>query len=142
MNEIKHTPGPWEIDAIDNCGEYGDGGPDTSTGFKSYAVYDAKGRVLFDTLNSDAAEVHDEIDENGHYAWDEVGKRNLTLAQAAPDMAMALELIANEDDATRHHGRPLLTSGVRLALDAALIKAGRKAAPEPVRHITINGGAR
>ncbi|HDR9497623.1 TPA: hypothetical protein QDC06_000825 [Burkholderia cepacia] len=135
MNEIKSTPGPWEIDTIDNCGEYGDGGPDTSTGFKSYAVYDAKGRVLFDTLNSDAAEIHEQGYDLDHYAWDEVGKRNLTLAQASPDMAEILEIIAADADA----GTILLTSGVRLALDAALIKAGRKAAPELVRHVTIAG---
>lgn len=36
----------------------------------------------------------------------------------------------------------LLPSGIRTALDAALTKAGRKAAPEPVRHMTIAGGAR
>ncbi|SEU36344.1 hypothetical protein SAMN03159335_05428 [Burkholderia cepacia] len=55
------------------------------------------------------------------------------------DALMALELIAAEDDAARHNGKLLLTSGVRLALDAALIKAGRKAAPEKMRHITIAG---
>lgn len=59
----------------------------------------------------------------------------------AHDALMALELIAAEDDAARHNGKPLLTSGVRMALDAALIKAGRKAAPTPVRHITVAGGA-
>lgn len=67
---------------------------------------------------------------------------NALLFAASFDMAMALELIAAEDDAARHNGEPPLTSGVRLALDAALIKAGRKAAPEPVRHVTIAGGAR
>lgn len=41
------------------------------------------------------------------------------------DMAMALELIAADADA----GNSRLTSGVRMALDAALIKAGRKEAP-------------
>ncbi|CAJ3096886.1 bacteriophage protein [Burkholderia pseudomallei] len=135
MNEIKHTPGPWEIDTIDNEGEYGDGGPDTSTGFKSYAVYDEKGRVLFDTLNSDAAVIHEEGYDLDHYAWDEVGKRNLTLAQAAPEMAMVLELLAAEADA----GTVMIPSGLRLTIDAALIKAGRKAAPTAVRHVTIAG---
>lgn len=135
MNEIKHTPGPWEIDTIDNEGEYGDGGPDTSTGFKSYAVYDAKGRVLFDTLNSDAAEIHDEGYDLDHHAWDEVGKRNLTLAHASPDMALILELLAAEADA----GTAMIPSALRLTIDAALIKAGRKKAPEKVRHVTIAG---
>ncbi|TGB34374.1 hypothetical protein [Burkholderia thailandensis] len=50
-------------------------------------------------------------------------------ASGVADALMALELIAAEDDAARHNGKPLLTSGVRMALDAALIKAGRKAAP-------------
>ncbi|MBU9369446.1 hypothetical protein KTE69_13810 [Burkholderia multivorans] len=55
---------------------------------------------------------------------------------AASDMAEILEIIAADADA----GTIMLTSGVRLAIDAALIKAGRKKAPEPVRHFTINGG--
>lgn len=62
------------------------------------------------------------------------------LFAASSDMATALEMVAAEDDAARKRtGQPLLTSGVRLVLDAALIKAGRKKAPEPVRHITIAG---
>lgn len=44
---------------------------------------------------------------------------------AAADALMALELIAADADA----GNSRLTSGVRMALDAALIKAGRKEAP-------------
>ncbi|MET3631615.1 hypothetical protein [Burkholderia sp. 572] len=60
---------------------------------------------------------------------------NALLFAASFDMAMALELIAADADA----GNSRLTSGVRLALDAALIKASRKAAPEPVRHVTIAG---
>ncbi|MDN7609875.1 hypothetical protein [Burkholderia multivorans] len=55
------------------------------------------------------------------------------------DAYMVLELIAAEDDAARHNGTPLLTSGVRMTLDAALIKAGRKEPPEKVRHFTIAG---
>lgn len=54
------------------------------------------------------------------------------------DAYMVLELIAADADA----GTIMLTSGVRLAIDAALIKAGRKKAPEPVRHVTIAGGAK
>ncbi|UIY58142.1 hypothetical protein [Burkholderia cepacia] len=57
------------------------------------------------------------------------------LAHAAPDMAEVLEMLAADADA----GEILMTSGVRLAIDAALIKAGRKAAPEPVRVVTIAG---
>ncbi|WP_367304098.1 hypothetical protein [Burkholderia multivorans] len=60
---------------------------------------------------------------------------NALLFAAAPDMADILEIIAADADA----GTIMLTSGVRLAIDAALIKAGRKKAPEPVRHFTIAG---
>ncbi|WP_423236843.1 hypothetical protein [Burkholderia multivorans] len=63
---------------------------------------------------------------------------NALLFAAAPDMADILAIIAADADA----GTIMLTSGVRLAIDAALIKAGRKKAPEPVRHFTINGDMR
>ncbi|HDR9337688.1 hypothetical protein [Burkholderia multivorans] len=53
------------------------------------------------------------------------------------DMALALEMIAAEDDA----GTVMIPSALRLTIDAALIKADRKEAPVPVRHFTINGGA-
>lgn len=60
------------------------------------------------------------------------------LAHAAPDMAMALELIAADSDA----GNSRLTSGVRMALDAALIKAGRKEAPVRTKPCKTCGGTR
>ncbi|VBK79127.1 hypothetical protein [Burkholderia pseudomallei] len=56
---------------------------------------------------------------------------------AASDAILALELLAAEADA----GVVMIPSALRLTIDAALIKAGRKAAPEPVRHVTIAGGA-
>ncbi|VWD20470.1 hypothetical protein [Burkholderia contaminans] len=68
-------------------------------------------------------------------AANERGSMLATLFAAAPDMAAILEIIAADADA----GTIRLTSGVRLALDAALIKAGRKAAPEPVRHFRACG---
>ncbi|MDI3304883.1 MAG: hypothetical protein QJR04_26400 [Burkholderia multivorans] len=67
------------------------------------------------------------------------GSMLATLFAASPNMALALEMIAAEDDAARHNGTPLLTSGVRMTLDAALIKAGRKEVPVPVRHVRICG---
>ncbi|WP_261505736.1 hypothetical protein [Burkholderia multivorans] len=115
MNEIKHTPGPW-IWAPDYKGLYG-AGPNN-------AVLDH------------------EFCEGMWLANVEQREANAKLIETAPDMALALEMIAAEDDAARHNGTPLLTSGVRMTLDAALIKAGRKAAPEPVRHVTIAGGAK
>lgn len=56
---------------------------------------------------------------------------------AASDAILVLELLAAEADA----GVVMIPSALRLTIDAALIKAGRKAAPEPVRHVTIAGGA-
>lgn len=50
-------------------------------------------------------------------------------------MALALEMLAADADA----GTVMIPSGLRLTIDAALIKAGRKAAPEPVRHMRICG---
>ncbi|WP_256704452.1 hypothetical protein [Burkholderia pseudomallei] len=62
---------------------------------------------------------------------------NALLFAAAPDMAEVLELLAAEADA----GTVMIPSALRLTIDAALIKAGRKAAPTAVRHVTITGGA-
>lgn len=67
--------------------------------------------------------------------WEEGQARRRALMSAAPDMALALELLAAEADA----GTVMIPSGLRLTIDAALIKAGRKAAPEPVRVVTIAG---
>ncbi|MBN3832925.1 hypothetical protein [Burkholderia sp. Ac-20344] len=53
------------------------------------------------------------------------------------DALMILEMLAADADA----GKVMIPSGLRLSIDAALIKAGRKAAPVPVRHITVAGGA-
>lgn len=58
-------------------------------------------------------------------------------ASVFADMAMVLEKLAADADAD--DGKAKIPSGTRAMLDAALIKAGRKAAPEPVRHFTING---
>ncbi|PXX41120.1 MULTISPECIES: hypothetical protein [Burkholderia] len=48
---------------------------------------------------------------------------------AQVDALLVLEMIAADDDFARSNGQPLLTPGVRIDLDAALIKAGRKEAP-------------
>ncbi|VWB88902.1 hypothetical protein BLA13014_04117 [Burkholderia aenigmatica] len=56
-------------------------------------------------------------------------------AAAADDALLALEMVAAEDDA----GNGRLTSGVRAVINEVLIKAGRKAAPEPVRHFRACG---
>lgn len=53
----------------------------------------------------------------------------------AYDALMVLEMLAAEADA----GTVMIPSALRLTIDAALIKAGRKAAPTAVRHVTIAG---
>ncbi|WP_175764177.1 hypothetical protein [Burkholderia ambifaria] len=85
-------------------------------------------------------ELFTDLEEAHRYA-STIGAKviNLHSDPVDVDALMALELIATEDDAARHNGKPLLTSGVRMALDAALIKAGRKEAPTPTRHITVAG---
>lgn len=61
------------------------------------------------------------------------------IGRLQADLVIALEMVASEDDAARENEWPLLTSDARIVIDAALIKAGRKAAPEPVRVVTIAG---
>lgn len=84
----KHSKAPWSVDTVRNEGEYGSG-PNTGAGFDSYAVFDAAGRILFDSLNSDAAEVHAVEHEVGVDAWDDVARENLTIAAAAPELLAA-----------------------------------------------------
>ncbi|HGF4019662.1 hypothetical protein [Burkholderia cenocepacia] len=67
--------------------------------------------------------------------WEEGQARRRALMCAAPDMALVLEKLAADAD----DGKANIPSGTRAMLDAALIKAGRKAAPTAVRHVTIAG---
>ncbi|HEP6312809.1 TPA: hypothetical protein VDB01_006359 [Burkholderia vietnamiensis] len=59
------------------------------------------------------------------------------LASRVAELVLLLEMLAAEADA----GTVMIPSALRLTIDAALIKAGRKEAPEKVRHVTIAGGA-
>lgn len=104
---------------------YGDG-PDAHSGFKSYAVYDANGQALFDSINSDAIEVDVEYDEFGAYAWDRVGEANLTLASASPDMLLALQEVLKT---------PGLQSGVQAMCAAAVAKATGRDVADVVKGI-------
>lgn len=123
MNEIKSTPGPWILATVPtSVGSCHKIGPFPGAGQRphTYACIYADGiRPGIDDALPAAVEL----------------AANARLMAAAPDMAEILEIIAADADA----GTIMLTSGVRLAIDAALIKAGRKKAPEPVRHVTIAG---
>lgn len=60
---------PLHVDQIDN-----DNGGQR---FKAYAIFDADGRAIFDTLNADhmAVEIMEEGDEDGVQRWDEEGRQ-------------------------------------------------------------------
>lgn len=70
------TPGDWGTDSTPNDGEYGDGGPDSRSGFSSFVVIDAAGNAICDTLNSDVAEVEEWECEDGAGATDRRGEKN------------------------------------------------------------------
>jgi len=132
MNEIKHTPGPWRIGAwYGQCNKPEHKGNHPGPRGPNPCVYEP---VFHEGLPGIAA-------ENGKsvvsMSCDDlvISDEDARLIVAAPDMAEILEIIAADADA----GTIMLTSGVRLAIDAALIKAGRKAAPEPVRHFRVCG---
>jgi hypothetical protein len=82
----KATPGPWEVDSEhDGDAEYG-GGPDPDRGYANFIVFDGKGHIVCDTLNSDAKCIEEEphSDEDGYRsAWDGIGKANAALIVAA-----------------------------------------------------------
>lgn len=124
MNEIKSTPGPWILATVPtSVGSCHKIGPFPGAGHRphTYACVYADGiRPGIDDALPAAIEL----------------AANARLMSASPDMALVLELLSAEADA----GKVLIPSGLRLSIDAALIKAGRKEAPEPVRHFTINGG--
>ena len=91
MTKAKHTPGPWYVDTVRNEGEYGNNGPDTRSGFNSFAIFDTEGRVLFDSLNRDgsACEVTEDYDEDGGSAWD---------AQAKADAERIVQCVNKYDE--------------------------------------------
>lgn len=95
------TQGEWTCDCdIKNEGEYGSG-EDCHSGFQSYGVYSGD-KAICDTMNSDLIEVHEESDEENHYAWDETGRRNaefIALANPATILALLERLQVAEDTA-------------------------------------------
>ncbi|HGO6078319.1 TPA: hypothetical protein ACK3PA_002732 [Burkholderia cenocepacia] len=97
MSEIKHTPGPWEVD---------------DSGYRAPAngLCVMAGNLCIAVVLCDN---------------DKPQEHNARVIAASTDMAMVLEMLAAEADA----GTAMIPSGLRLTIDAALIKAGRKAAP-------------
>ena len=97
--EAAATKGPWECDTTHNEGSYG-AGEDVYEGFKSYTILSEDGKVLFDSLNSDAIEVHEEYDEDGATAWDEIARRNaeliVAMRNALPDLLDAAERLERQ----------------------------------------------
>lgn len=75
----QHNPAPWAYENVEDRGEQSAYG----------VVKDANGKILFDTINADVAEIHTEHDEGRAYRWDEVARKNLTLAAAAPQLFAA-----------------------------------------------------
>ena len=89
------TPGPWETgpqESEDGRGKYW-----------AYAVFGPDGKTLADTQNSDAAEIQQEVDEDGTHAWDEVGRCNAAYIAAANPQAVLglLDALAAAREALR-----------------------------------------
>ncbi|MBP0714854.1 hypothetical protein ABXK61_16230 [Burkholderia sola] len=59
-------------------------------------------------------------------------EEDAAIGACAADMTLVLDMIGEADDDARAAGRPMLNSALRAALDAVLIKAGIKDAPEPM----------
>lgn len=77
----KATPGEWEVDTEKTDGEYGSG-PDCHSGYHA-SIITAGDKRICGTENSSDGEVHEEFDEDGCYAWDEVAARNMKAAATA-----------------------------------------------------------
>ena len=93
------TPGPWESDTVENADAVYGFGDDEGIGFDARAIYSPDGKVLFDSLNSDAGEVLEEWgdDETHGSAWDEVAKQNAALIAATRNALPALIAAAERE---------------------------------------------
>lgn len=120
MSEIKHIEGRWEL--VEEPDEKMISNWKIVIGADSIAVFPFK-------------YIKSECGKFGGYVMDRERLSTYRLMTMALDMADILEMLVAEADA----GTVMIPSGLRLTIDAALIKAGRKAAPEPVRHVTIAG---
>lgn len=108
---MKHSKEPWSVDEVDNDGDYGDG-PNPRNGFKSFAICDGDGNILFDSLNrdSDVSEIHedDHADEYGHlYAWDDLAKQDARRIVACVNACRDIDIGVLESD-----GFPMQLAGI------------------------------
>lgn len=129
---------PLEVDGVKNDGDYGLG-DDVHSGFTSYAVSDARGYTILDSLNADwrAGEVQEELDEYGHSAWDELARRRTdeivrrvnTYDQRFVDGLVAMrEMLARF---VEHGGNPVVAHSMRLNWNPEWGPAPDPERPEP-----------
>lgn len=67
---MKCSPLPWEIENVQL-------GPERSA---YYVVKDDDGKIIFDSLNSDVQEIHEEADDGAMCRWDEQARKDLGFA--------------------------------------------------------------
>lgn len=130
---------PLELDWMGNEGNYGDGGPDCRSGFRSPCIVDANGKTVMDTLNSDGAEVHEEHDgdDNGSWfdAWDEAGRKRVAFIVAAANV---------HDELVDCHSRIvrlLEDRAAETALDVELLRLSAAEAVQISRAALAKAGA-
>ena len=115
---MSHMKTPLSVEAIDADGDYGSG-EDVHSGYKAYAITDADGRVLFDSLNRDSANTEIKVESDGEsfLAWDHLAKSDaerivravnahdelVTAAQEAIRLIDWLKLIAKPDVEMHKH---------------------------------------
>jgi hypothetical protein len=58
--------------------------------YDAYALFDANGKSICDTLNSDLACIEQEADEDHSRTWDEVGRKNMEHIAAVLNAAVSL----------------------------------------------------
>lgn len=77
---MKHSKTPWEIDHRE-C-----------EGVRYFVVTDVNGKVIFDTCNSEVAEIHEDFDEDGfRNQWDAKGEVDLKKAMVCANILAEYE---------------------------------------------------
>lgn len=94
------TQGVWASDTLWSEGSYGSGA-DVNEGFETTAIYDDKGRCLFDCLNGDAIEVEEGYGDEEDYvlAYDRTSDANAALIVALVNLYRTGKLVLIDDGA-------------------------------------------